>query len=486
MFSKRINRLRNSLGFRLALWYSAVFIFSSLILFGVAYFFLSTAITKRDRENIWAHLHIYETQYHASGTAGLEGRFGYFVRLADQGDHTLFISHPDEWNDFDITQLDGMPITQDHQWIRLRSRDKDYVMNVLTKRLASGYLLQIGKRTDNLQDLLARFQIVFGVLILFGIGMGFAGGIIFAARGLKPVRSLVYTVRSIINTGNMNARVPAVETRDELGELVYFFNQMLEKIETLIKGMKDSLDNVAHDLRTPMTRLRSGAEMALSKSDGEETLREALSDCLEESDRVLTMLSTLMDISEAETGAMKLNLETINFSSLLDEVVDLYREVAEEKNVVLSSDFPEVLNVTIDPNRMRRVLANLVDNAIKYTPAGGNVNLSAQMERSSVVVQVKDSGVGIPEAEQEKIWDRLYRGDKSRSERGLGLGLSLVRAIVLAHHGTVSVASALGGGACFTMRLPTSSVGAAARSGGAPATPAPPGSVGSSHSKESA
>jgi len=182
--------------------------------------------------------------------------------------------------------------------------------------------------------------------------------------------------------------------------------------------------------------------------------REVLADCLEESERILTMLKTLMDISEAETGAMLLQLEPVNLAELIARVEELYRYVAEEKQIALSITCPPGLAATIDRPRIQQVLANLLDNAIKYTPSGGKVQVEAYREPPYAVVAVKDSGVGIPPAEIPRIWDRLYRGDKSRTASGLGLGLSLVKAVIEAHGGRVEVASQPGAGSRFTLYLP--------------------------------
>jgi signal transduction histidine kinase len=181
--------------------------------------------------------------------------------------------------------------------------------------------------------------------------------------------------------------------------------------------------------------------------------REALADCVEESERVLTMLTALMDITEAEAGVMQLKLEPTSIPALLKNVVELYEIVAEEKQITVTTNFPEPCEALVDATRMRQALANLLDNALKYTSAGGQVWLACAAESGRITVRIRDNGMGIPEDEQPRIWERLYRGDKSRSQRGLGLGLSLVKAIVEAHHGEVSVQSRPGEGAEFVVRL---------------------------------
>lgn len=295
---------------------------------------------------------------------------------------------------------------------------------------------------------------IFAIIILPVIGIGLAGGLFLARRALGPVRHLIHILHSIIQTGQTKTRVPVRHTGDELDELGGLFNTMLSRIESLIEGMRAALDNVAHDLRSPLTRLRGIAEMALGSSQNEETYREALADCLEESEHILTMLNHLMDISEAETGAMKLHLEPLNIRSLIEEVTDVYRYVAEEKDIMVHTFAPEELHVVADRNRLRQALANLLDNAVKYTPEGGQIDIEAFQQQQQITVVVRDTGIGISPDELPKIWDRLYRGDKSRSQRGLGLGLSFVRAIVQAHKGSVRVVSEPGHGSQFILSLP--------------------------------
>ena len=199
--------------------------------------------------------------------------------------------------------------------------------------------------------------------------------------------------------------------------------------------------------------MRASIEDALQSGESVEQLKESLSDCAEDIGQIVTMLNALMDISEAETGTMKLNPETIGLASLVDEVVVVYRCVAEEKGVGIETSVPENILLNVDRTRFRQALANLLANSIKYT-SQGYVRIDARREGGHVAISFEDTGDGIAPEDISRIFDRLYRGDRSRSQRGLGLGLSFVKAVLAAHNGRIEVQSTLNQGSTFTIYLP--------------------------------
>jgi signal transduction histidine kinase len=458
-----MSTLRRALGLRLSMWYAAVFTISTVGLVAVTYALLASSLAKRDHDIIRATLGEYASRYELGGLGALsravelEERGGdqerLFVRVLGPGADALFMRDPQAWSRYAVEDLgDGRDTIGDEL-----GHDSRAVLEVATARLPDGTILQVGKSNEIRIALLRQFELIVGVVSVAALLIGITGGLILTRSTVQPIYELIDVVQDIIATGRTDTRVPErAPQADAVHQLSGLFNAMLDRINALLNAMGESLDNVAHDLRTPIARLRAVAGRALESGNAEQQ-REALADCLEEADRILSMVNTLMDISEAETGVIKLHQEPVALRPLLGEVVELYEDVAETKRVGVTLEPGGDVTVSGARDRLRQVFANLLDNAIKYTPEGGTVRIAVGREETSAIVTVSDTGVGIGAEHLPRIWERLYRADPSRSGRGLGLGLSLVKAYVAAHGGTVDAFSRPAQGSTFTVRLPAAS-----------------------------
>jgi len=463
MFSKRREWRPTTVWFRLAAWYAAFFVIGSAAVFVLAYVLLASSLQRQDRDRIEAKLREVVVEYETGGLEAVKRETRpetrparpqpFLIRVAGPDDDTWLLARPDQWADFDLRHLGRGAVVGKKHWASLAARDDEAALEVVSMRAPDRAILQVGASTERRDTVLEQFaRIVLASMLPIGL-LAVGGGAYLATRALRPLRDMVHTVRAI-ESGAMDARVATRGTKDELDELGRLFNEMLDRIASLVFGMRGALDAVAHDLRTPMARLRGVAEAALRVELEGSGYREVLADCVEESDRILAMLNTLMDISEAETGTLKLELDHVDVRSLLDDAVELYRDIADDKAIRVGIAAPRELRLLADRNRLRQVVANLLDNAIKYTPTGGRVDLVACAERADTVIVVEDDGVGISPVDLPRVWERLYRGEASRGQRGLGLGLSVVRAVVAAHRGSVEVSSEPGKGARFTLRFP--------------------------------
>ncbi len=468
MFSAFRDRLRRAwgprtLGVRLVLGYASLFVGSTALLSILAYVLFIHFMREPDRTFVEAQGRDLKAAYESGGLEGIRDelasnpRYGrveeLLVRVADSEGRLLLLYNPDDWRQPELEKLAQQPVPETEAWLRLGPAEDDDALGVYAVRLPDNGVLQVGTDTDVRDDVLESMRDVFLAIALPIVFFALLGGAIMAYRALRPIRQLVVTLQTIADTGDVHERAPVDHTHGEFAQLGDLFNRMLDRIQVLVTGMRHTLDNVAHDLRTPMTHLRGTAELALQRERDPEAYREALSDCLEASEMVLTMLNTLMDLSEAQAGMTALRPEPIRVSDLVEEVTDPYRFVAEQKQICLHTDVSPDLCAVADRARLRQVLANLLDNSIKYTLPGGEVRLTGNLRDGICTIEVRDTGIGIAEEDLPYIWDRLYRGDRSRSERGLGLGLSFVKAIIEAHGGCAKVESTPGIGSTFTISL---------------------------------
>jgi len=274
-----------------------------------------------------------------------------------------------------------------------------------------------------------------------------------ARRALVGVETVTRTARRI-SEGSLEKRVPVKKRADEIDQLALTFNQMLDRIQKLVTGIKEMSDNIAHDLKSPITRIRGIAEVSLTSGSSLKEYESMAAGTIEECDRLVDMINTMLIISRTEAGVNQLDCQKLDIADLVREACDIFQSPAEDKGLSMVYSGPENIGIYGDIRLIQRMIANLLDNAIKYTAANGKIDVTVSYGGDqSVQIAVKDNGMGIFGKDLEPIFERFYRCDPSRSQAGTGLGLSFARAVARAHKGDITVSSTPGEGSTFTIIL---------------------------------
>ena len=466
---------------RMTIFGILLFFFSALLVVGFSGFFLHREFETRLQQSILGQLERY-SKLHLQSRALLlltlqqehdqnRMRGTWLHWQEDQG--TLWETIPANWEQ-DPTRMKSLlqtHLVSGDEWSRMPLKNVELSNNsppeeyhnldleeeiLITARVFSdGSVLAIGESPHFFTKLQIRLfrRRVFRILLAVGI-VSILVGWFFTRKALRPIQDLVETTETIA-AGRLDARVPEPDTSGELAKLTRLYNEMLERIEHLVTTMNESLDNVAHDLRTPLMRLRNSIELTIANEAASvEELREALLDVAEEAEQIQLLLTALMNQAEAIAGTMRLSKELIDINVLTQEACEPYELLAEEKQITLRKNFAEAsVFLEADPVRLRQALGNLLDNAIKFTPVGGHITVSILSQPNMVIIEIKDTGVGISESDQLRIFERLYRGDKSRSPKGMGLGLSLVQGIIQSHGADIRVISSPNQGSTFRIEF---------------------------------
>ncbi len=452
---------RSPFGVRLALGYAALFAFSTAVLLGVAYAALGFVLERQDAAYLRDQLGAVEQVYTRDGLGGVR-RYAaalqgddrgeeVLIRIADAGNVARLVVLPDAWTRGDVGALDGPPEAPVPGQIVNRREGQD--LAVLTRSLAAGGRIQVGMSSDERDDTVEALPRVFPFVAVPLVLLALLGGWVMARRALRPVRRLVGTMEAITATGDVRRRAAVPEAEGELADLFRLFNRTLDRVEALVTQLRATLDDLAHDLRTPLTAVRGTAELALSREREPHAYRAALARVVEATEAAQATLDTVLEVADAEAG-ITLDLAPLTLDAVARDVADLYELVADQKGVALTVAGGDAPTVRADYKRLGRAVANLVDNAVKYTPPGGRVALATGHDGGEAWLSVRDTGAGIAPDDLPRVWDRLYRSERTRHERGLGLGLGLARAIAEAHGGRISIESAPGEGSVFTLRLP--------------------------------
>jgi heavy metal sensor kinase len=317
------------------------------------------------------------------------------------------------------------------------------------------YTIQVAAPLSEFNEALERFRLMLWLstpVLLIGAGLG---GYLISRRALKPVDQITTAAESI-SFNNLSGRLEVPKTTDELQRLSETLNRMLARLDTSVQRMSQLTADASHELRAPVSLIRTTAELALQGGRSTSEYREDMVQILAEAERTTRLIDSLLLLARADAGEGGLQHEPINVATSLREAIGQGRSFAAEKTVELTADLHSSPVVRGDGEALRRLFFILIDNAVKYTPEGGAVNLRLEAGREDAIVKVTDSGIGIAESDLPHVFDRFWRADKVRSRGmgGAGLGLSIARWIVDQHQGSIEVESQLGKGSTFTIRIP--------------------------------
>jgi len=463
---KRIS-LRNTLSFRLTLWYAGIFALSSCVAFLLFYALITSFIRQQTDQDLLAQVNRFSTLLASEEIEGVKsaaiieaqgaGVKKVFIRLLSLNGQVFSSSNMAYWKDIRIheTAIKELLRGRSHVFETITIPQRKEKVRILYAMLGRTVVLQVGQAMESYSRFLDAFKGIFITTMTFLIVVAAGIGWFMARQAVSGVEAVTRTAQKI-SGGTLEERVPVKTRGDEIDQLAITFNQMLDRIQTLLTEIKEMSDNMAHDLRSPITRIRGIAEVTLTtgKSLGEYEAMAAST--IEECDRLLDMINTMLMISKAEAGVDHLTREEIDLAEVVQEACRLFEPTAEDKGISLSCHLPKESHFLGDTQMIQRMLSNLLDNAIKYTPPGGSVSVSVSENDGQVVVSVKDTGIGISPRDLPHVFERFYRGDESRSQTGIGLGLSLARAIARGHGGDITTTSNPNQGSTFTVTLPKS------------------------------
>ncbi len=454
-----------TISFKLALWYSASFMISAVVIFSILFFLINHFLNKSVDDYLMGESKEFTALYYREGLSGLKaestrevnsvGHDNLYIRLFDENGELFFHTKATHWRHIDSDRISVKEIRNQPPLIRTVPLHNGH------HRQAKEILFPVGNMYMDIvyseeknEDLLEQLREAYGWGMLVALQVSFIVGWLMAKRSFSQVQAITETAEKIAAGSTLKQRVPLRHTEDECDRLAATFNTMLDRIEELVEGMQQMIDNVAHDLRTPLSRIRVTAEMALMDDDIK-AVKVSLAQIMEQCDRFIIMINTMLDISEAEAGLLRLKKQKFSLDDLFREIEELFLISAQKKGVELIFDVPGKVFIDADRIRLRQAIANLIDNAINYTPSKGKVIVSVEeLEEDAVLIRIRDTGIGIQADELPHIFDRFYRGDRSRSKYGSGLGLPLAKALIQAHGGKIEVESKPGRGSLFKVILP--------------------------------
>jgi signal transduction histidine kinase len=378
-----------------------------------------------------------------------------FYRILSPNGEVLMASNLESWGTVDVSKNSLEELRGNERYFieTLTIPNHEYKVRTIYGAISPSMVFNMGMSLEDNYEYLGIFRNLIFLLMIPLFTMAALFGWLLARHALKGVEEVTKTAIDI-SKGSIDKRVEVKRRSYEIDRLANTFNHMLDRIQALIKGMREMTDNIAHDLRSPLTRIRGIAEMTLMSKGSIKDYGEMAASTIEECDKLIEIINTMLDITEAEAGTGEFKTDKVEIIELILTACDLFNPIAKEKNVKLITILPDKLYIQGDKSKLQRLITNLLENSIKYNKHGGTVTVSVSEDNQRINIQFEDTGIGIPEKDLSKIFERFYRCDMSRSESGIGLGLSLAKAIAKAFGGDIHVKSALNQGSSFLVSIP--------------------------------
>lgn len=469
MLLKKINNIKNSLLFRLTLLYSVTFILISAGGYLIFYYRIYDVTMERMDQELLAEIDTYRSLLQHESfdamltalkeTVEVEEPEEDFYRLFHFDGKQLFTTDMSTWGVVGYQEdLKEVGFNERDHIIRTASlSEQDGSARIITAKIGEEVFLQIGESLEEVEEYLRIFLQLFSILIFGLIILSIVLGWVLARWATSDMKEVIKTAEDI-SKGAYDRRVQVKGQLKEIERLGDTFNRMLDRIQALIKSMKEINDNIAHDLRSPLTRIRGLAEIHLLQEKSLGDFKDMASSTIEECDMLISMINTMLDITEAEAGVNGLKLEEFDLTTLIQEACELFQPIADGKKITVTTSLPQTLILQSNRKKMQRIITNLLENAIKYTNEKGCVGVSANVDEEFVQIEVADTGIGISKSDLPYIFQRFYRCSRSRSQGGVGLGLSLVKAYTESLNGAIKVESQPNKGSCFSLTFSSVSI----------------------------